>query len=229
MKNILYIIIISVLFFSCRKEDLKTNDKVIYKDIKGMVFNNCTDSALAGVKVYLEVFREENNLVEKFETISGKDGNFIFTNIGIHSDENYTYAIDIKSLSGTNAPDPSYSRFDGTTMYFHNYETDVFLKPKVTPGFFLLNSKFNSSILNPNDSIRLTFEQKTFIKNKPGEPGKFYSGAYGHAQNSSFSSGGYPMGIYNITIDKWRGGVHTRTYDSLYVGWAQEKTYAVNW
>lgn len=230
MKNTIYTLISACLLLSCRKENPEKIDQVMTQDVKGMVFNNCTDSGLAGIKVYFQVFLDEKKIVENIETTSGKDGSFLFKGVNIHSNNAYTYAVYIKSQSGDGAPFASLSRFTGTTIYFHNYESQTFLKPRVTPGFFILTLYLNTAIISTaNDSVIAMFKQLKYKNNVPGSPYMFGGGSYGNQSTQKGNIGHYPMGLYNITIDKWRGGVHTTSYDSIYLGWAGDKTYTVNW
>jgi len=230
MKNTIYILISAFILLSCRKENSEKMDQVSTQDVKGMVYNNCTDSGLAGVKVYFKVFRDEKNIVQNIETTSGKDGSFLFKGVNIRSNNVYTYAVYIKSQSGIGAAFASLSRFTGTTIYFHNYESQTFLKSRVTPGFFNLTLYLNTAIISTaNDSVIAMFKQLKYKNNVPESPYMFGGGSYGNQSTQKGNMGDYPMGLYNITIDKWRGGVHTTSYDSIYVGWADEKTYTVNW
>ncbi len=80
------ITIIACLFiFACCKKD---KDQIILHDIKGMVYNNCTDSGLANVTVYLKDGKGLN-----LSTVSDAVGNFIFRGVDIHSSSQYNYNI----------------------------------------------------------------------------------------------------------------------------------------
>jgi len=182
-----------------------------------MAYNNCTDSGLAGVKVYLHILQDQA-IVEKFETISGDGGNFIFSNASIHNDEKFTYAIYIPSKSGTNATEASQVRFDGTTIYFTKSEFYIFLKPRVTPGFLLYTIYYLTTPTNTDDSILVYYEQKKFHKNVPDLPYKLGWGGYGNYDKQSDFYGDYPMGEYFVTIIKYKSGTHTINYDTIYLG-----------
>ena len=215
-----------VIFSCCKKE----KDTITYHNIKGMVYNNCTDSGLVNVAVNLNTYKD-NSLTKTLAGTSVAGGNFEFPNVEIHSDSKYSYSIYIPSKSGINATTAEYCGFNGATMYFSKDEADLFLSPRVTPKFLLLNVShiYSSPITNLNDSIIVLFSQRVFHKNLPTLPYVFGGETYGNVGNSKYSSGNYPMGKYNINIDKWKGGVHTTILDSIYLGWTETKTYTVNW
>ncbi len=225
MKKFIFFLVVTFSLSNCRKD---SEDIITTKVIKGTVYNTCTDSGFAGAKLLLQTFRNESELVHSREGISDVNGNFEFLDFPIHSSNKYTYAVHIKSQSGDGAPFASLSRFTGTTMYFHNYESDVHLKPKVTPGFYLLNVYYITTPTSKNDSVKGEFIQSTFHKNVPDIPYKLLVGAYGHVAEQVDNYGGYPMGLYNITINKYKGGVHTIIHDSIYLGWADTRTYTIN-
>ena len=95
MKHFILILTSSLIFFASCKKD---KDMVTTHKVKGMVFNNCTDSGLANVTVYLNISDGKN--INTVQTISDALGNFTFDNVQIHSASNYKYAIYIPSKSG---------------------------------------------------------------------------------------------------------------------------------
>ncbi len=226
MKKLYYLSFILLILFlanSCRKED----DTVSTQTISGMVYNQCTDSGLANVQVFLKI-NKDNSPFQSLETTSGINGTFSFSNVDIHSNSKFTYAIYIPSKSGIGGGETG---FNGTTLSFNNNESSIFFKTRVTPKFLLINVStiYSNSVSNLNDSIVLIFSQKTFHKNIVDLPYTFGGGTYGIIGNSNYSQGNYPMGLYNIAIDKWKNGIHTNTQDSIYLGWGATKPYTVNW
>ncbi|MCC7534140.1 MAG: hypothetical protein IT246_09385 [Bacteroidia bacterium] len=218
------ITIIACLFiFACCKKD---KDQIILHDIKGMVYNNCTDSGLANVTVYLKDGKGLN-----LSTVSDAVGNFIFKGVDIHSSSQYNYNIYIPSKSGTNATTFEYCGFVGTTLSFNYDEADMFFKPRVMPRYLSLNLFCNKSpITDSNDSIMFFFTNSTLHKNMPDYPYRFGGGGfYGTNSYNIGNIGNYPMGKYIIDIDKWVSGVHTYTKDSIYLEWGANKTYTINW
>ena len=146
-----------------------------------------------------------------------------------HSSDKYTYAIYIKSQSGDGAPFASLSRFDGTTIYFNNYDVETFFRPKVTPGFFICTIYYLTIPTSKSDSIIVQLSQNTFHKNVPDLPYKLPSGAVGDRDGQANNFGNYPMGLHNITINKYKSGIHTLSYDSIYLGWGATKSHTINW
>ncbi len=220
MKLILNIFICIFLFFTACK---KNKDIVATKNINGMLFNNCTDSGLANVTVFLQDGQGLN-----LSTVSGANGNFSFNNVQIHSNAEYNYVIYIPSKSGTNATTFEYCGFDGTRLYFNNDEADIFFKPRVTPSYLFFTVYCNKiPFTNTNDSIIFYCNNYTFHKNVPNYP---YGWGGGYGDHIYFDNvGNYPMGKYNIDIDIWKSGVHTTKKDSVYLSWGANTSYTINW
>ena len=213
---------------ACR-EDKK--DIITKHPITGMVYNNCTDSGLAGVKVFLETFKDDKTLVQQRETISGEGGKFEFAEAEIHSNDRYNYALHIESKSGTAAKLPEHCGFDGTTMYFFNHEVDMEFRPRVTPRF--LNCCFQllppTNVQKP-DSICIIPVQNIFHKNVPDLPYTGWIGPNGLlGGNKTCAWGNYPMGLWHLKIEKWKDGIYSVKHDSIYLDWKDIKTYTVEW
>ena len=230
MKKYLRILVVCgtlMSIVSCR-EDKK--DIVTRHPIRGMVFNNCTDSGLAGVKVFLQTFKDDKSLVQQRETVSGEGGKFEFAEAEIHSNDRYNYALHIESRSGTAAQTPEYAGFDGTTMYFFRDEIGQELQLRVSPRYLFFTTVFlKQSVASKNDSILVNYSQHTFHKNVPALPYSLYAKCRGTQIHQSGTLGGFPMGKWSITIDKWVHGSHEILYDNIYIGSADTKTYTVNW
>jgi hypothetical protein len=151
-----------LLFTSCKKD----KDTITTHDIKGMVFNNCTDSGLANVTVYLQDGQGLN-----LSTVSGAGGSFNFNNVKIHSGTKYEYVIYIPSKGGDGATTFEYCGFSGARMYFNHDEADMFLKPRVRPSYLFFNIYCNKTpITNATDSVRFNCTNYTFHKNVPDYP-----------------------------------------------------------
>ena len=193
-----------------------------------MVFNNCTDSGLANVTVFLQDGKGLN-----LSRVSGANGNFSFNNVQIHSNTKYEYNLYIRSKSGgVNYPlSLSEIGITGTRMFFKHTEADMFFKARVTPRYLILNLFCNKSpITGPNDSIMFFFTNNIFHKNVSASPYMFGGGGfYGTNSYNIGNIGNYPMGKYNIDIDKWVSGVHTSLKDSIYLGWGAITSYTINW
>jgi hypothetical protein len=229
MKKIALLVVFSLILICCRKKGIDAEDKAGYVVVNGIVFNTCTDSGLANIKVYFLTFKEQKKVGEGSETVSDNGGNFKFPQMKIFEGDAYSYIIYIKTIGGDNAPQPEYTRFDGITIVIDKNDVSKFVTAKVTPGFFRCHTAYTSQVLDPNDSIHLKFQQKTFMKNVPDLPNAFYSASNGMAGTGTLTASNFPMGFYDITINKWRNGTHTISYDSIYLGMAEEKIKYINW
>lgn len=221
MKKLITIFFLLVFaFFACKRD----KDIVTKQDLKGNVFNNCTDSGLANVTVYL---RNGSKILRT--TVSEVSGNFNFNNVEIHSSSKYNYNIYIESKSGTNATKFEDCGFTGTTIFFKYNEADAFFKPRVTPHFLLFAIYCNKTpITNMNDSIIYYCTNYTFHENVIDDPYKWGGAGYGlGVYNNNIS--GYPMGKYIIDVNCWKSGIKTTKKDSIYLGWGANTSYTLNW
>lgn len=210
---------------SCKKE----KDNVTVQTINGMVYNQCTDSGLVNVHVFLEV-NKGSSQIQKIETVSRADGTFSFPNVEIHSNSKYNYDLFVPSKSGINGAGGTEVRFDGGVYNFNYDEANTFFKLRVTPGYFLFTITFNQTTISTiNDSVVLNCSQNIFHKNVPDLPYKLGGKCYGNVFTQTGNLSNYPMGLWKITIDKWKSGIHTTEQDSIYLGWGATKTYTVNW
>jgi hypothetical protein len=225
-KIIAYICLL-LLLFSCKKDE--KDDTLNKQTLNGMVYNNCTDSGLAGIKVYFETFKD-NSKISSYETMSGVNGNFSFTDVDIHSNSKYTYAIYIPSISGIGANKPELTRFDGTTMYFSRDEASTFFKPRITPGFYNLCFVIKpNTYINYPDSVNCKFQQNIFHNNVSTLPYKLEITQFYLQNGYVYCFANYPMGLWHLTIDKWKTNVLSTINDSIYIGYTDTKTYTINW
>ncbi|MFO0322994.1 MAG: hypothetical protein ACK504_11285 [Bacteroidota bacterium] len=223
MKQKVLLLLATLVFLSCKKEQ----DTVSVHDIKGMVFNNCTDSGLAKVTVFLKDGQGLN-----LSTVSDAKGNFKFNAVSIHSSSKYSYVIYIQSKSGDigSAPTIDNCGFRGATLYFNYDEADLFFKPRVIPWFYRCAIYcIKNPITNTNDSIIFYAKNYTIHKNAPDYGWAIEGGAYGFSNDGSANLGDYPMGKYILEIDMWKSGVHTTRKDSIYLPWAAHTSYTINW
>ncbi|MBC7413246.1 MAG: carboxypeptidase regulatory-like domain-containing protein [Bacteroidia bacterium] len=200
---------------------IKEKDKIEYHSIKGNVYNLCTDSGLANIKVYLLTSNTAT-----IETISDSKGNYIFENVPIHSLSKYKYAVSIPGKSGAGTKETA---FEGATIYFNKTETDTFFVLKVIPSYTSLYINFitNDAILG--DTIFATLRNYTFHKNVPHLPYPYTMGSNAQFKNISDHHADAPMGKYNIEYKIKKIGIVTLRYDSLYIGMNEEKKIVVNW
>jgi hypothetical protein len=196
-----------------------------------MVFNTCTDSGLAGLKVYLKMYYRKKEFAD-YTTTSDAAGNYTFANVEIHADQDYEQCVHIPSKSGDNARDFETCGILGTSMWFTFEEADVFMKPRVRPSFIYFAFYFpRQQTTVASDSIIARFEQRTYHKNVPDYPYKFGAGSTGDRSGytSHWGIGNYPMGLYHIRVDKWINGQLTRWNDSVFVNYGDTSAYVVHW
>ena len=238
LKILIPVILLSLYFAACRKDkphitlnEPAAADIIEKKDINGMVFNTCTDSGLAGIKVYLKMYYQKKQISE-YSTLSGTSGKYTFTAVEMHSDPDYEQVIYIASKSGDNAKNFETCGIRGTAMWFKFEESDIFMKPRVVPKFIYLNFYFpRQQVTIGSDSIIARFAQNTYHKNVPDYPYTFGAGSTGDRSGytSHWGIGNYPMGLYHIVVDKWISGVHTQWKDSLYTNYGDTAAYVVHW
>lgn len=210
--------------------------------INGMVFNNCTDSGLANVTVYLNI--NDGSSTSSRQTLSDANGNFSFDGVSIHSSSKYSYAIYIPSKSGyISSGGPTEIGINGTTLNFNYDEVGVFFKPRVTPKFLFCGFYCTTNKTSLSDSIIYKCSQYIYHKNNSNEIFSFggeVASAYGDYLGTvnvpdpnivTYYSpmGNYPMGKYIIEMDIWKSGVYTTRMDSVYLGWGSNTTYTINW
>jgi len=237
LKILIPVILLSLYFAACRKDkphitlnEPAAADIIEKKDINGMVFNTCTDSGLAGIKVYLKMYYQKKQISE-YSTLSGTSGKYTFTAVEMHSDPDYEQVIYIASKSGDNAKNFETCGIRGTSMWFKFEESDIFMKPRVVPKFIYIAFYFpRQQTTVSSDSIIARCEQRVYHKNVPDYPYKFGDGAIGIEKGTYPKRiGNYPMGLYHIVVDKWVSGVHTQWKDSLFTNYGDTAAYVVHW
>ena len=218
--KIKFILVVTLLLTFCVRKSMDNKHPVSKETIRGMVINNCTDSGLAGAEVLLKI-SDKDGLVFQTKTLSDNNGEFAFPDIEIDHSNDYTNSVQI--------PNSTQPELNGTTMYFEAEQSAVYMNARVSPKFAFLNTMCQNNFIDPNDSIKIKYHQKVFARNVPGMPNTFFSGEHGSVETSIKGMNSFPMGLYNITIYKWRGGSYSVTFDSIYMGWGDTKTYTVNW
>jgi hypothetical protein len=238
MKKLAYFTVVACTFFLCCRKDptapgvddrKEIKDSVIIKDVKGMVFNTCTDSGLAGIKVFLKMYHRRK-LIREFNVISGEGGKYLFKDVEMHSHPDFEQAIFIQSKPGDLAKDFETCGIRGTSMWFKFDEADIFMQPRVVPKFIYIAFYFpRHHVTTASDSIIARFAQNTYHKNVPDYPYSFNAGSTGDRSTSRWGIGNYPSGLYHIVVDKWISGVHTQSRDSIYTRYGDTAAYVLKW
>jgi hypothetical protein len=229
----LYISAIILIFIcSCTKKEYPNPepiDSIVIRNIRGMVFNNCTDSGLADIPLFLNVY-SDNDLVKKYSAISGDSGKFFFDHVEMHTSPLYSYDIFIPSKSGFVVPRRSETGFDGTRMTFSTAESYLFLRPQVTPRIYYLNFHFEREKESNIDSLHFTASQEIFHNNVPDLPHILKARIFKNSNNGSGNwGGGYPSGKYKIEITKWKGKDFIIEKDEMYIKFQDSLTHVIEW
>jgi hypothetical protein len=225
MKIFRYITLLFVIT-ACIKKEISPQDDITEIDVRGIVYNGCNDSGLAGVDVYLETFSNKA-LYSKVKTVSDKNGEFVFAKAPIHSDKQFSYAIFIESVDGTSRE--NVATFVGATMYFENFEATTYMKPRVAPSFYRLYLQFYSLKDVAEDTLFISLSQPVFHRNFPLSlyliPGKIS----GSVLTGNTVIGDYPAGKWNVEIKARRNNILTTRLDSIYMAPADTRTYSISW
>ncbi|MFL5754065.1 MAG: hypothetical protein ACJ76F_11705 [Bacteroidia bacterium] len=212
-----------ILFLaSCGKKD---NSKDM--TVSGNVRNNCTGSGFADVTVNFITTRKKSfGKTESSKLITKTDasGNFSFVT-EVSTSDKYTYAISI----------PGYSNYDteffGTGQEIEADKLGEFQQFGVSASFktcpFSLPAGTN--IVTP-DTFTLILQQRVLHSFEPERVWKLIwfpqTFEFGIAP---VNFGNYPMGWWQITLDKTKSGVHTVIQDSIYLGMGASATYTIPW
>jgi hypothetical protein len=208
--------VLTLLLLSCKR------DKVTTQTIHGQIYNPYTDSGMANITVYL---KENGNTIS--HTTSSTNGEFSFNNAQIHSQDSYgLYVPSVSGIAGVGVG------IEGFNIALDKNRISQYGVYTVVPHFYKLchTSDITSSIVSP-DSFYVSFTQKKIATSSLASNYTYSLATSSHAYPPGYSScfGGYIMGLWNITIEKWKSGVHTTTYDSIYMSYGATKTYTIHW
>lgn len=161
------------------------------------------------------------------------NGNFSFSGIDIHKNSKYAYSIYIEDKNRYLSKQYGHSGLDPIEL-----DKDKILEPKqlgvigsfsrcilsLPPGVFIA----------PPDSFTLRFQQPVLHGYEPNRiyeavfyPRNLNTGTGSSAYSPSW--GDYPMGMWHITFDKIKNGLHTVTKDSIYLDMGEVTTYQLPW
>lgn len=217
--NIFFVLLI-VFLFACKKKDLDTMANVT-------VWNYYANRGEPNVKVAL---KERNNSygnsgsgVNNQESIlqngyTDANGYFSFNTFKAKQNnsnsDNYEYVISITELYGKTI---TQSAIGGTKLAIGTGQ-DISIP-------IYINGTLNLSIINNppqggNDTIQVIFKNPN--DNKGYKDGIIFQTSYG-----SFYPGLVPMGPYNVTIKKYKAGMYSETFDSIYINANATTSYSI--
>jgi hypothetical protein len=222
MRQLLFFLVILFLT-SCGKKDVSRNQV-----ISGNVRNNCTGSGFADVTVNFICTQKKSLGKSETSILSTKtnaNGDFNFTT-DVNTSGKCSYAIDIPGYS--NAQTEFYGiRADIEANRFSEFQ-QFGVSASFSNCFITLPSGI--AVLSP-DTFTLSFKQPVLHFY---EPSRLWTAIYyprflnaGSMYSPNF--GNYPMGWWQITLDKTKSGVHTVTQDSIYLGMGASATYVIPW
>ncbi|MBS1646443.1 MAG: hypothetical protein JST67_03780 [Bacteroidetes bacterium] len=158
IKAVKYVLLVIVLllYVACKKNG---GDSISTHTIHGQVYNLCTDSGMANITVYL---KENGNTIAQMN--SGTGGSFSFSNVQIHSNDEYVYELYIDSKSGIGDVG-----FQGDDEEIIKTGIDNPFTLYVVPCTLNWQIYFPASISASiyNDTFTLIVQQKIYAKNVP--------------------------------------------------------------
>lgn len=206
MKKLLFVISLSLLLFSCKKE------RTIHITAKNAV----TGQPYAGLTYY--VVQEKTGMSgEEFKTVAtgtlDNNGEVFITK---KLSKKYSYAIRVEA-----PPNTCYNK--QITFYFANQET-VFECPFEFAGCAYLKENItNVNCEGPNDYMILYTSNSV---NSLGATGWVFNGCASYS-GSDFSK--IPMGYYYHEWHVTRSGITNIYYDTIFVQENEYKTYDINY
>lgn len=224
-KKISTILIIALLLFnSCEKDKITTDVTA-----RGNVRNNCTGKGFANVEVEF-LTRKKNTTSSSTTTTTDASGNFSFSGLDIHSSSKYSYALYIEDHNHYLIGEYGHSGIG--PIEIDKDKISIFQQIGISASFKICTINLPSGIaVTPPDTFTLKFEQKTLHYYEPNRIYEQYY--YPRFLNSgslySPNWGDYPMGLWHITFDKTKSGVHTVINDSIFLDMGATASYTVPW
>jgi len=157
-KIIALLFVVVVVFLGACKKD---SDTITSQTIHGQVYNLCNDSGMANITVYLQ--QNGNNIAQ---LNSDANGNFSFSNVQVHSSNDYTYGFYIPSKSGIAGVGVG---FDGVSVDIVKSSINspfiLSVVPHTKDWYLYFPASISPSIYN--DTFTLVIQQNTYHKNMP--------------------------------------------------------------
>ncbi len=224
-RTVLYLLMTICLITtnaSCSKnEDIVTKNVAV----RGNLRNDCTGTGFSGVSVSFYT-RKTNSGISYLTTSTDLKGNFSFTGLDIHSSNDYAYGLFIDTyVRGS-------TEFDGIGPEDINKEQlSTFFQLSTLATFNNCPLRLPPGIsINAPDTFTLTFIQNVLHFYEPKNtymltlfPRDF------QPPSKLVNIGGYPMGWWNIALDKTKSGIHTIIHDSIYLRFGEDTTYIIPW
>ncbi|OFY82247.1 MAG: hypothetical protein A3F72_09450 [Bacteroidetes bacterium RIFCSPLOWO2_12_FULL_35_15] len=221
-------LIFTLFFTTCKKDE--EADYIKKETIRGNVRNDCTGKGFANVEVkLLERHEKGHNNVEvtSYSYTTDTSGDFIFKDIDIHSSSKYSYAEFIESHYT-----PDYTFIGVGPLEIEKSHMSVFnqIGLNATFNICVLHLPPAAIIISP-DTFTITLEQRIFHSYRPEMIYKLNwpSNLFPSPPNNYLNFGGHAMGLWHITFDKTKGGVHSVINDSIYLGMGDTAHYNIPW
>jgi len=224
MNKFFSIVLLSFFFFlSCRKDKDIVSKNVTYK---GNVINTGTGKGFKNVEVQFYI-QKKNETISSYKFLTGEDGNFYFSGIDFHSSEKYKYYLYIENKDHYVAGDYGHSGVGPLEIIKEKIfePTQLGVSGTFKKIFFYLPP--NTTIQHP-DTFTMLFQQDILHKY---EPNRIYSLTYNSKDfvNGYAYLGNYPMGWWNITLDKTKNGVKEIIKDSIFIDMGGTVNYTIKW
>jgi len=227
MKNLIIIIVTLLLFNSCKKS---LKDQISVVNIKGNVKNNCTDSGWANVTVHLNT--NNNGSSNQISTVTDSRGDFVFSNVSINNNSDYTYTVSIDNLDHYigGVPPGDYGH-TGVSGEINKDSPGNFLHLGIQGTFYNVNFHLpNGTYINPPDTIKIKMNQPVFHRNMPPNVWQIDLGAGTNVNYTQINEiGNFPMGMWHLYITTIKSGVTTYVHDSIYLDMGCNANYNILW
>jgi len=216
MRVAVIILLISI-GLCCNKDDLHKN-----VEIKGNVLNICTGKGSENLTVKFHHVKN-NKIIKEIPVITDQTGNFLFVT-DINTSDKYSYILSI----------PGYSNYDteffGDQVYIDKNNLNGLNQLYIWALFkeLIVHLPEGYSITFP-DTVSAYFSQDKYHNYVPENPYVFIFGTPDFRNAGKQGMSKYPMGWWNIKIDKTKNGVREIIKDSIYLDMGGTHEYTIQW
>jgi len=217
MRKEIIILFFVIINWCCNKDDLHKN-----VEIKGNVLNICTGKGSENLTVKFHHVKN-NKIIKEIPVITDQTGNFSFVT-DIYTSDNYTYILSI----------PGYSNYDteffGDQIYINKNNLNGLNQLYIWALFkkIIIHLPEGPSISLP-DTVIISFTQDIYHKYVPDNPYVFGFATPDFRYDGKYPMSKYPMGWWNIKIDKTKNGVREIIKDSIYLEMGGTHEYTIQW